>query len=190
MPSLTPAAAAGAALSSLSTALQLILILYLANPVLANQLLPALIVVTLVAIFYGGWLARDAVQVQVSHEFPWRAVEFKRSFGFALLVTAVMFISALLEDRYGALGASVGIALAGFADVHAAAASAATLADYGSLPMNAAILGIILAVTTNTLSKAIVAFVSGGRRFGVRVVAGLLLMLLALWAMVVLTVFY
>ena len=189
-PSLTHAAAAGAALSSLSTALQLMLILYLTNPLLANQLLPALLVVTLVAIIYGGWLARDAGQAQTSHELPGRAFEFKRSFGFALLVTVVMFISAWLADRYGALGASLGVALAGFADVHAAAASAATLAAYGSVPTDQAIVGILLALSTNTISKVIVAFVTGGRAFGLRVVAGLLLMMLALWATVTLTIFY
>lgn len=189
-PSITRAAAAGAALSSLSTVLQLMLILYLANPLLAGQLLPALLVVTLVAIIYGGWLARDAVQIQSSKDLPGRAFEFKRSFGFALLVTVVMFISALLADRYGAMGASVGIALAGFADAHAAAASAATLAAYHSLSNDTAIIAILLALSANTLSKVIVAFVSGGRLFGVQVVSGLLLMMLALWVMVALTVFY
>jgi uncharacterized membrane protein (DUF4010 family) len=101
-----------------------------------------------------------------------------------------MFISAWLADRYGALGASLGVALAGFADVHAAAASAATLAAYGSLPSDQAIVGILLALSTNTISKVIVAFVTGGRAFGLRVVAGLLLMMLALWVTVTLTIFY
>ena len=189
-PSWMRAAAAGAALSSLATVLQLMMILYLTNPPLANRLLAALLVVMLIAIFYAGWLARDAGQVQLSTDLPGGAFELKNSFGFALLVTAVMFIAAFLADCYGALGASVGIALIGFADAHSATASAATLAAHGRLPNNTAIMAVVLAVSTNTLSKIIVAFVSGDRAFALRVAVGLMMMTVALWMTVILTVFH
>ena len=184
------AASAGAALSSVSTVLQLIMILYLANPVLANSMLPALLVVGVVAVSYGVWLARDAEQSQISNDLSGRAFELKHSFGFALLVTAVMFVSAFLADRYGSMGASIGVALVGFADAHASTASAATLAAHGTMSSSTAIFTILLAVSANTFSKAIVAFISGGRAFGLRVVAGLILMMVTLWATAGMTIFW
>ncbi len=184
------AAASGAAMSSVSTALQLILILYLANPALASALLPALSALSLIAVMYAGWLARDAEDIQISNQLPGRAFELKHSFGFALLVTAVMFISAFLADRYGAMGATIGVALVGFADAHASTASAATLALNGTLSGSEAMLTIMLAISANTLSKAIVAFATGGKAFGFRVVFGLMMMMAALWVIVVSTLLY
>ena len=180
-PVVMPAAASGAALSSVATVLQLIMILYLANPRLANDLLPVLLIVTLVAAVYGAVLSYLTKQTHLPRELPGRAFELKRAFGFALLITVVMFVSAFLADRYGAAGASVGVALAGFADAHSATASAATLANSGNMSVTTAVLAILLAVSANTLTKSIIAFVSGGMGFGVRVVLGLVLMMIALW---------
>jgi uncharacterized membrane protein (DUF4010 family) len=186
-PSLMRAAASGAALSSVATILQLIMILYLANPMLANDLLPALLLVAAVAAAYGAVLSYRAYQVHVDEKLPGRAFELKRAFGFALLVAAVMFISAVLADRFGAAGASVGIALAGFADAHSATASAATLAASGGMSVRTALFAILLAVSTNTLTKVLIAFFSGGAAFGWRVALGLLLMMITLWVSVDLT---
>ncbi|MGE0115504.1 MAG: MgtC/SapB family protein [Steroidobacteraceae bacterium] len=181
------AASAGAAVSSVATVLQLILILYLAHPALATELLPALLVTALVNTAYGAWLAYRAQQARQSGELPGRAFELKRAVGFALLITVVMFVSAFLADRYGAAGASVGVALAGFADAHSSAASAATLAARGSITDHTAMFAILLAVTANTITKAVIAFVSGGTAYGMRVVLGLALMMMALWGGVGLT---
>jgi uncharacterized membrane protein (DUF4010 family) len=187
-PPLMRAAAAGAALSSVATVLQLIMILYLANPGLANDLLPALLFVALVTTAYGVVLAWHAQQTRVSNELPGRAFELKRAFGFALMVTVVMLVSAFLADRYGAAGASIGVVLAGFADAHSSTASAATLAAGGSMSVATAVLAILLAVSANTLTKAVIAFVSGGFAFGLRVVPGLILMVIALWVSTHLTI--
>lgn len=180
-PALIQGAAAGAALSSVATALQLILVLYLANPLLANSMLPALLAFGVVAAAYGALLAYAAQQTQLGDGLPGRAFELQHAFGFALLVTAVMFVAALLVDRYGTAGASIGIAVAGLADAHSSSASAATLAAHGSMSNAAAMVSILLAITANTVSKAVVAFVSGGKAFGLRVGLGLVVMLAALW---------
>jgi uncharacterized membrane protein (DUF4010 family) len=187
-PGVMRAAASGAALSSVATVLQLIMILYLANQGLANDLLPVLLIVTMVAAVYGALLSYRAKQTQLSRELPGRAFELKRAFGFALLITVVMFVSAFLADRYGAAGASVGVALAGFADAHSATASAATLAKSGNMSVTTAVLAILLAVSTNTLTKSVIAFFCGGMAFGMRVVLGLVLMMIALWGGVTLLV--
>lgn len=187
-PTLMRAAAAGAALSSVATMLQLIMILYLAYPALANDLLPALLLVAIVTAAYGAMLAWHAQQTQVHHDLPGRAFEIRHAFWFALIVTVVMLMAAFLADRYGTTGASIGVALAGFADAHSSTASAATLAASGSMTKGTAVFAILLAVSTNTATKTIIAIVSGGPAFGLRVVSGLALLLAALWISVALLV--
>jgi hypothetical protein len=54
--------------------------------------------------------------------------------------------------------------------------------------MTTAMSAILLAVSANTLSKAIIALVCGCAAFGTRVVVGLSLMMVALWGSVTLSV--
>jgi uncharacterized membrane protein (DUF4010 family) len=72
-------------------------------------------------------------------------------------------------------------ALAGFGDAHAAGASALALVADGRLGTPAAVMACLLAISTNTASKLVVAFATGGSGYGFRVGAGLLLALVAAW---------
>jgi uncharacterized membrane protein (DUF4010 family) len=74
-----------------------------------------------------------------------------------------------------------GIALAGFADSHAPAVSGASLLSAGTFSMRTAEVAVLLAFTTNSLTKAVAAWVTGGRAFALQLLPGLLLMLLAAW---------
>ena len=108
-----------------------------------------------------------------------RAFELRIALIFAAAVTAVTFIAAFLSHRFGSSGALVGIALAGFADAHSTAASAANLAVTGALPMPTAALAVLLAFATNSVTKAVTHWVTGGRAFALRVIPGVVLMLVA-----------
>ncbi len=79
------------------------------------------------------------------------------------LVTAVANRSVMLR-----LLPTLAAGIAGFADVHAAVLSVATLAGTGSFSMHTTLLAGGLALLTNTTSKVIVAFAVGGRAFGTR----------------------
>ena len=72
--------------------------------------------------------------------------------------------------------------MAGFADTHSAAISVASLVASGKLPASDALLPILAGLSTNTVSKVILAATSGGRRFAFRVVPGLVIVFLAAWA--------
>jgi len=174
------AAIAGATLSSVATVLQLALVLSIASPRLLGLLTPALVMAGLVAIAYGAlftWLA--AVKSQEVEALPGRAFEPKHALAFALMVTVVLLLAAFLADRYGTRGAVSGIALAGFADTHSASASAAGLLTAGSISEPAALLAVLLAFTTNTLTKALLALATGGWNYARALWPGLALMLLA-----------
>ncbi|MGQ0511360.1 MAG: MgtC/SapB family protein [Betaproteobacteria bacterium] len=107
---------------------------------------------------------------------PWQAI------GFALALAVLGALAGFVNERYGSGAVQAGAALAGFGDAHAAGASALALVADGRLDTAAAVMACLLAISTNTASKIAVAFATGGARYGLRVGAGLLLALAAMWA--------
>jgi uncharacterized membrane protein (DUF4010 family) len=71
--------------------------------------------------------------------------------------------------------------VAGFTDAHAAAISSASLAASGRTQTEFAALAVLVGFTTNTVSKTVVAFSLGNRRYALELVPGLVLMAAAAW---------
>jgi uncharacterized membrane protein (DUF4010 family) len=110
-----------------------------------------------------------------------RAFDLKTSVGFAVLLSVVLVVSAGLNSLFGSADMVVGAAVSGFADAHATAASAASLLAAGKIEEGQAIVPILVGLTTNTTTKAIVAFNSGVKAYALQVVPGLVAMLVAVW---------
>jgi uncharacterized membrane protein (DUF4010 family) len=55
------------------------------------------------------------------------------------------------------------------------------LVTAGKITANDAAIPIFAALTTNTVTKAVLSFTAGGRSFALRVVPGLILMIVPLW---------
>ena len=72
-------------------------------------------------------------------------------------------------------------ALAGFADVHAATASMASLVAGGRIDPSAAVPPVLLAFLANSASKALAAFGGGGPAFAWRALIALLPLQAGLW---------
>ena len=174
-------AVAGAALSSVATVVELVIIIAVTNRALLAPLWPSLIAAGIAAVAYGAAFSyRAAHAKKPSASAPkGRAFELKTPLILAAAITAVSFAAAFLAARYGSGGGLLGIGLAGFADSHSAAASAANLARTGSLSVTGGALAVLLAFTTNTVTKAVVAWIAGGPAFALRVIPGVLLMLAA-----------
>ena len=68
-----------------------------------------------------------------------------------------------------------------FADAHAAAIGAAFVAAAGCIPPDAAVIPILAALSTNTITKATLAALSRDRAFALEVLPGLLLVIGAAW---------
>lgn len=182
-PTFARAAVAGAALSSVATIVQLAVVIAITNAVLLRLLWPSLIGAGVVAIVYGAAFSIRALRKnETAPADSGRAFQPRTAIVFAVTVTAVLFMAAALHYYLGSLGAVVGVSLAGFADAHSSSVSAASLARTGGLEADMAVLAIVLAFSTNTVTKAVVAWVSGGPRFAALVLPGLLLMLVAAWA--------
>jgi uncharacterized membrane protein (DUF4010 family) len=125
-----------------------------------------------------GWAFRPPVQPAIP---AGRAFGIGKALVLAVTVTTQTWVSFLLQDRFGSTGLTLGVAVAGFADAHAASASVASLVASGKLSAHDAVVPILVAFTTNAVSKAVLAFSSGRPRFALPVVSGLAVQTAAAW---------
>lgn len=102
--------------------------------------------------------------------------------GFAAALVGATAGMGWVNAHFGHVGAGVAAALAGFFDAHASATSSLSLAATGALAPSGLRIAVLLAFSTNTLSKLIAAFAMGGMRYGARVGLGLLSIAAAAWA--------
>lgn len=105
-----------------------------------------------------------------------RMFRFSHALTFALVILVVLVISAALNHWLGARAALAGAMLAAMAELHAAGVSVAQLADGGQIDAATARWGVIGLLASSAIAKSLVAFISGGRGYGLRVTIGLLAM--------------
>jgi uncharacterized membrane protein (DUF4010 family) len=181
-PALLVPAAAGAVLSTVATILQVVVILAAASIDTLRTLALPLLCAGAAAVAYGLLFTLRAAK----HDAPdntdqGRAFSPGTALLFALAISGVTLLSAALVDWLGTAGLIAAAAVTGLADAHATTASAGSLVSSGTITTTQAALPVLLGLTTNTLSKTVVAFASGGRRFAMQVVPGLLLTVSAAW---------
>ena len=81
-------------------------------------------------------------------------------------MAALLVGSAMARDVFGSSGFVATAAISGFVDVDAINLAATRMASNGELDLDVAALAITVAVASNTIVKGVIAWVSGGRRFG------------------------
>jgi uncharacterized membrane protein (DUF4010 family) len=181
-PELLGAAAAGAALSSVATVLQLLLVLAIANRTMLQALLLPMLLAGAAAIAWGAFnTARSLHSPGDATVAPGRAFDLQTALLFTATVTGVMLIAAVLAEQVGPAGGAFGIVVAGLADAHAAAASAASLAAGGALDARTGALAALGAFSVNAAGKLVASYTTGGRAFGNRVLPGIVLMVALAW---------
>jgi len=179
-PELLNTTASGAIFATVATVVQMFLVLVVTNVATLRALAMPLLLSGLTAIGYAlCFLAFFSNPPATNEPSEGRAFDLRVALGFAVTISVILFLCAFLNFRYGNRGLFVGAALSGFADTHATAISVASLVSAGKLAPEAAIFPILLGFTTNSLTKAVVAFASGGYRFATRVFPGLIVVVLA-----------
>ena len=177
-------AVAGAVLSSIATFVQMSLLIGLVQPPLLKALALPLVAGGVVASLYGMyflWRARRDDASAPAEQEKGRAFNLRTSVTFALLLGVVMTVSAALNAWLGDQGLILGAMVAGLADAHATAVSTASLVASGKIQSTQAVLPILLGLTANTLTKAVVAFNAGGVVYARKIIPGLAVMILAVW---------
>jgi uncharacterized membrane protein (DUF4010 family) len=181
-PALGKSATAGAVLSTVATIIQMAVVLAVTNIQTLRQLRLPLIAAGVAAIAYGVFFMLLSLrQKAASSEQKGRAFSLTTALLFAGLISAMLLLSAALNTWLGKAGVMAAAAVAGLADTHAAAVSVASLVTGGKFTAQEAVLPILAALTTNTVSKMVVAVSSGGRAFALRIVPGLLAVIGAAW---------
>ena len=111
-----------------------------------------------------------------------RMFSFRSALVLAAVIVGVLFLSAALGAWLGPRGAIVGTVIAAAAELHAATATLGNLVATGLVDHAGARWALVGRLGTSAVAKTIVAFTAGGPRFGLRVGAGLMLMVAAVAA--------
>lgn len=185
-PALMRSAVAAALLANLASLSLCVPILWAVSPALVRDLLPELCAIG--AVLLGGGLlglraGRDETVKPPTSES--RMFRFGQALGFALLVAALSFIAAALAAWIGPRGAMAAAALSAMAELHAAVATLANQFSRGGLAAAEARWWMLALLGASLVAKSVIAWVSGGAAYGMRVSAGLLVALAAGAAMVV-----
>jgi uncharacterized membrane protein (DUF4010 family) len=179
---LLAACVAGAVLSTVATIAQMALVVAATSmPTLVSLSWPLLLAGG-TALAYGAAFTLLAARNSGSDTVQTGGVfSLKTALAFGLILAVILVISAGLQARFGGAGVLLAAVVGGLVDTHAAAISVATLVASGKVTPQDAVVPILAGLTSNTLSKLIMAVTSGGWAFAVRVVPGLVLVALAAW---------
>lgn len=181
-PALMGTAVAGAMLSNLATIFQISLLVAAINPLGLRALAMPLIFGGVSVGIYSLVVTLKSIKEKESH-----IQQAKNAFGIgtalmlAAVIAVVLVASAALKTWFGQAGL-VGIsALAGLADAHAPTISVSSLAASGKISSESTVIPILVAFSINSISKAVTAIVSGGRKFSMLVIPGLIVQVSATW---------
>lgn len=174
---------AAAILSNLATMIQVGLILATVDPALLLTLWMPLLFGSIAMLVYSACLMFRGPPRGAEQSLPvGGAFSLKLALIIALTMTAITLVSSAMLSHFGQVGVMLTATFSGFADAHASTASIAGLAKAGLLPQEAIVGPALIAISSNSLSKCVVAWVSGGRRFAAYVIPGQVLLTLAMWA--------
>ena len=177
------AAVAGAVLSTIATIVQMALVLAATSMATLLSLAVPLLCAGLAATVYGAAFTVLALRQRSEAEVQTgRAFSLTTAFVFALTLSIILVACAALRDWFGEKGVIFAAAIAGFADTHSAAISVASLVASGKTSPSDAIFPILAGLSTNTISKIVLAVSSGGLSFALRVVPGLIMVAFAAWS--------
>ena len=166
VPGLRSSCVAGALFSTVATVVLLAVVVVMVCPAAFPAVAPSLVAAlstALAAAAFSFWRQRNKA---ASKPAEGRAFNLWYAVGFAALLTTVTAGVSLTSTYAGDNAAVAATALAGAFDVHAAAASTLSRAAGGHIAVTAVRLPILLAFSTNTVTKIIASFAAGGRNFG------------------------
>lgn len=173
------AAVAAALLASLASLTLFVPLLWAVAPGFLRAIalpLAAAMLVTLAGGLLGLRSGPDSVTPPTASS---RMFRLRHALGFAAAVSVLLLAAAALNAWLGTGAVLVGTTLAALAEAHAAALSLGQLEASGLLSRRAAVLGFLGLLAASSLSKGLIAWLSGGRAYGLWVGGGLLAMTLA-----------
>jgi len=177
-PSAAPALAAGIVAAWAVMVVRVAVLVLVLHPPLALALAAPLAGAAVVAIGSGLWLWRAAADKTSEAPPLGNPLDLWSALKIVALITAVLLLSKVLGDTLGVAGLYLLAAISGLADVDAITLSAARLSQ-GGLDTTAGATVVLIAAGVNTLVKAGLAVVLGGRAMALRILPATVAMLAA-----------
>ncbi len=177
--------ASGAALSTAATWVQVMVLAAALSPQAAQTLAPvagAGLAGALASSAVLVWLARRQAAAEKAPPRQAGALSLPAALLIAALLSVVTVAVTAAQRHFGATGVLSGAALAGLVDAHSAVASLSALFAANGLAARELVLGVLLAVSANSATRMVAAFVAGGSRYGLSLGAVLLVGLASAWA--------
>lgn len=184
-PSLARPAVSAAVLSSVATVVHLAVVLAATSRDTLRVMAIPLALAGIAAVGYGLlflWRANHDVADAATHTADGHAFSLMTALGIAALLGTVLIASAALTQWLGTAGVTLAAGLAGFADAQSGAVSTASMVAAGRLSRDQAVIPVLVALTTNTVTKLLFAWTAGGARYATQLAPGLLLILAAAWS--------
>ncbi|UZE08364.1 DUF4010 domain-containing protein [Pseudomonas corrugata] len=173
---------AAAVLANLATLAQVALILGALEPALLRWLGWPLLCGAVTVLFYASALMFTRPRVRAEERIKHGgAFSLKLALMVVVAMTVITVVSSAMLDEFGQAGVAATAIFSGLVDAHASMASIASLVKAGLLPFEASAVPVLLAISSNSLSKCVVAWLSGGRKFAAQVIPGQVLVTLAMW---------
>jgi uncharacterized membrane protein (DUF4010 family) len=172
-PALAPVSALAVIIASTVMCVRLLVVLFIAEPRLGQQLAVALGSMAVVGLAATTFLylrpseKKGQADAMVELENPF---ELSSALKFGALFVAVMLLSRWAQSTFGSTGAYTAGVLAGSTDVDAISLSMANLVKLGEVEVQVARTTVVLAACSNTVVKAVMALVLGGAVMGRRVI--------------------
>ncbi|MDP2327972.1 MAG: DUF4010 domain-containing protein [Dehalococcoidia bacterium] len=174
----------GAVFSTVATVVQMAAVLAATSrPTLAALAAP-LAAAGAMALGYAGFMAlrsRGMASPSGAPEHLGRAFDLRAAVLLALIISGVTLLATVASEVAGTRGIVLAAALAGLADTHAPAIGVAALVAAGRVEAHDAVVPILAALTTNTVSKMVAAHITGGWSFARPVALGLIAVIVAAW---------
>lgn len=175
-------ACSAAVLSSAATWMQVVLMASVVVPQALSEWLPMVLVGVAPPLLIGGLLWRQAPDAPPLVLPPGRQVLRLREAATvgALLIAGAVVVN--LAQQHGDMGLMLGTAVAALADAHAPMVALMSMSGGGQIVPELAMSGVLLAISVNSVTRSVAAWVAGGRAFGLGVAAALGVNVALVWA--------
>jgi len=179
-PELSTIASAAALLASLSSLMLFVLVLVAVAPELTASRAWPLVAAGLVLAIVAIYLIHGASN---RHLFELPSTEGAFQISHALMIAAIISVvslcSAWLRSVFGDSGTLATAIVVGLVEIQAAAVGIAQISPAHTTPSATARWGVLGILTASVCSKMMLAYLSGGRDYGIKITTGLVLCLVA-----------
>jgi uncharacterized membrane protein (DUF4010 family) len=172
----------GALASCVATNVQYLLLVAAVDWRLMRALLPGLALSGVAALVLALAFSRRSGVVDGLTGAPDRPFSLRAALLFVAIYCVVAVGSAALHARLGTSGALLVSALGGLLDAHSTAGPIAAMHTSGALAVRAAVITSLAALSTNTLTKIVLAWSGGHVRFGILTSVGVVLTVACAWS--------